>query len=167
MGTSWLVNKTDKAGVIKVIIADLPGRRTIAHSVKGNTLWVVHSFYQNGELKHKEIVCYRLSKDRQSGQWGWKEIPEGFYPFYYDCPLKFLDLAPTTYLVWREKVREYWKDQSRKIVVGETYHTVGLHCPTIFTVEEVRRRTYIGRGENGSRYALQRKHIGAKHEENQ
>lgn len=167
MGTSWLMNKTDKSGVVKVIIADIAGRRTIAHSVKGNTLWVVHSLYQNGELVRKDIVCYRLSKDRKSGQWGWKDIPECFHPYYYDCPLKFLDLAPTTSLEWREKVRQYWADQSRKIIVGETYRTVGLNFPTIFTVETIRRRTYIGRGENGSRYALQRKHIGVRREENQ
>jgi len=47
---------------------------------------------------------------RNSG-WGHKSMTETCGPYYFDCPLSYLDAAsaPTGHAVeWRQKVREYW-----------------------------------------------------------
>lgn len=39
--------------------------------------------------------------------WGYKTIEEAMGPYYYSCPLAFLDMAAVQSQAWRNKVREY------------------------------------------------------------
>ena len=45
--------------------------------------------------------------ERSDGQWGYKPMEESAHPYYYSCPLEFLDMAPEQCGQWREKVRAY------------------------------------------------------------
>lgn len=41
------------------------------------------------------------------GCWGHKPIEEAMHPFYFSCPLGYLDLAPVACEEWRAVVREH------------------------------------------------------------
>ncbi len=63
-------------------------------------------------VKGRVYVCvYLLDEDPEFG-WGYKDMPESMHPFYYACPLEFLDLLSEPVsedsAAWRRKVREYW-----------------------------------------------------------
>jgi hypothetical protein len=49
------------------------------------------------------IAVFLLEKAR--GEWGYKDLSECEHPYYYGCPLRFLDAAPETCKEWRETVR--------------------------------------------------------------
>ena len=45
--------------------------------------------------------------ERSGGQWGYKPLDESMHPYYYSCPLSYLDLAPEQSAEWRAGVRAY------------------------------------------------------------
>jgi hypothetical protein len=81
------------------------------HAIRGNRLWVL--------AKPKDqppfIILFLLEKC--NGCWGYKDMDETTGPFYYDCPLRFLDQSPEPTDVrhshgdsgrtWRDHVREH------------------------------------------------------------
>ena len=96
----------------------------IDHSVRGNRLWVALRLeYKNGYPDCKYVVLFLLHKHKDG--WGYKDMDESMGPYYYDCPLRLLqvtgDPAPCTAhethdedslcatlssLRWRQQVRE-------------------------------------------------------------
>jgi hypothetical protein len=44
--------------------------------------------------------------------WGYKSMDESMHPYYYSCPLSYLDLAPEQCAEWRQKVREYHRQRA-------------------------------------------------------
>ena len=89
------------------------GGKFLAHSVRGNTLFAVLQPYKVGEPERVEdriIIVFLLRKDRGAG-WGYKDMDETMNPYYYNCPLKFLELAPHAHgqysEEWRAGVRAY------------------------------------------------------------
>jgi len=81
--------------------------RTLASAVRGNTLWCLHESKRNGEAL-RFIGCYRFG--RHQGWWGYKAMDETMGPYYYDCPIEYLDAASPAQnsmaAVWRAQVRE-------------------------------------------------------------
>ncbi|EKQ6357295.1 hypothetical protein QOZ62_13270 [Pseudomonas aeruginosa] len=88
--------------------------RVIAHTLRGNVLWSVT------EVKAKaEGVCPDLAPgesmryircdllQRSGGEWGHKAMDESMAPYYYSCPLRYLDMAKELSPSWREKVRAH------------------------------------------------------------
>lgn len=55
------------------------------------------------------IVLFHLS--RAGGLHGYKDFCERMHPYYYDCPLEYLDLAPETNADWRRCVRAYHRGE--------------------------------------------------------
>ena len=45
--------------------------------------------------------------ERSGGQWGYKPLDESMHPYYYTCPLSYLDLAPEQSADWRAGVRAF------------------------------------------------------------
>lgn len=41
------------------------------------------------------------------GKWGYKPLEESMHPYYFDCPLAFLEMAPVRCQAWRDAVRKY------------------------------------------------------------
>jgi hypothetical protein len=98
--------------------------RVIAHrevNKPGETpvLYVVREFFSEALQKrvggYIEVVL--LDKQTKSkvcdwSGWGYKRMGEDEHPYYYDCPLEFLDLIPTdnaSALDWRDRVRQAQK----------------------------------------------------------
>lgn len=50
----------------------------------------------------------------QAGAWGYKDMEESCGPYYYSCPLGYLDMAPVADEQWRQGVRNYHARQKAK-----------------------------------------------------
>lgn len=60
------------------------------------------------------IVFDLISRLPHANEWGYKPMGESAFPYFYDCPLKFLDMAPVANAEWREEVKKYWQRVSEK-----------------------------------------------------
>ena len=82
--------------------------KCLKHSVKGNELWTI--WERDGK---KSIVLFLLAKSE--GNWGYKDMDEAMNPYYYKCPLKFLNEVPVVNQEWRDKVIEYFNNKKTQI----------------------------------------------------
>jgi len=109
--------------------------RTIAHCLRGNVLWSVleitakvdglkmdESVLSVGQSK-RFIACNLLARESGCG-WGYKDMIERMHPFYYTCPLIYLEMVPVACREWREKVYEYH---------GKPPQMAGLRMPEIMS----------------------------------
>lgn len=95
-------------------------------------LWTVQEISpENKESPaYRLIVCYLIGYDRGSGLYGYRDLGETDGPFYYSCPLSFLDMAPEpegeNVKEWRENVRRFHADMAdnarrfKTLKIGET-----------------------------------------------
>jgi len=88
--------------------------RIIAHTLRGNVLWSVTEVTAKTEGVHSDLApgesiryirCDLLQ--RRDGEWGYKAMDESMAPYYYSCPLRYLDMAKELSPAWREKVRAH------------------------------------------------------------
>lgn len=90
----------------------------LAHCYRGGVfsgvLWSVweRTFEKSGqqvEQPQRWIVCDLLRY--VDGEWGYKDMEESMHPYFYSCPLKYLDLVPIEqyggHAEWRDLVRQY------------------------------------------------------------
>lgn len=75
--------------------------RVTAAALVGSTLWTL----EKREGEPVEIGCHLLTMDGEG--LGHKSLGECMYPYYFDCPLEFLEVAPVACEKWRERVRAY------------------------------------------------------------
>ncbi len=63
------------------------------------------------------IGCDLLQSQRDYG-WGYKDLEESMHPYFYSCPLKYLDLVPLDEYggnaEWRDLVRSWHSRQAEK-----------------------------------------------------
>lgn len=110
MGWTFIPSITDKADMVSYRIRRQENDKfiwnTIAHSLRGNVLWMVVQRYskETGEVIHY-ILCNLLQKERNSG-WGYKEMSESEGPMYYSCPIKFFKMVPVPPNDWAKEWRE-------------------------------------------------------------
>lgn len=90
----------------------------LAKALKGSVLWTVAEGAKESGEKVTYIGCYLISK--HGNEWGYKPMDESMHPYYYSCPLKFLEMAPEACPEWRAKVREFHARAARKFAVGDT-----------------------------------------------
>lgn len=136
---------------------------TLKHAVRGNTLWRVACRRDKSTgVEERQIACDRLSQS--DGDWGYKDMAECEHPYYYDCPLRFLDIAPVANQEWRDKVRLYHKRARRIIQPGKMYELIGSSIPNI-TIAWIEPRRIIGR-YNGTLYKVKTSMIGDEIETN-
>jgi len=92
----------------------------IDHALNGKVLWTVVrvTAKQVGvmNLAVGESICYIGCDVLESAglEWGYKSLDESVHPYYYSCPLRYLDMAPERCPKWRENVRAYhaWQSQA-------------------------------------------------------
>ena len=90
----------------------------LAHCYRGGVfsgvLWSVweRSFIKDGqpvEQPQRWIVCNLLRYE--GGEWCYKEIDESMHPYFYSCPLSYLNLVPIEQLggnaQWRSLVNQF------------------------------------------------------------
>lgn len=106
----WLYGWSCRKNLIDHLVRD-NGLRTVAYCLKGNNLWAVH------EHEGKRWICLYLIRGRNDHNgWGYKELDETMHPYYYNCPLSYLDMCEEieSSREWRAAVREWHADQAAK-----------------------------------------------------
>lgn len=138
---------------------------TIEHTCTGNILWyVVEQTKETGE-QEKYINCALLSG--KDGDWGYKGMSASMHPFYYSCPLKYLEMVPEECAEWRAKVREYWqgkanaRKKSAELTPGQNVTLPEGWTVRNFTLKEKRKQTWMAYGSDGRLYRLPLKAIQA------
>lgn len=104
--------------------------KTVAKFASGNHLWVVHE-----DRKGERFIVLYLLQNQQGYGWGYKDIDESMGPYYYSCPLKFLELAPkAANAEWREEVRKYHarRANAKGVKLGDTLILIkGCKVPSV------------------------------------
>jgi len=145
---------------------DVEKSTTLAHSCAGNILWSVIERV-NSETGNKErfIACTILKTGGSWDDWGYKGLDESMHPYYYSCPLKYLDLAPVANAEWRAKVIEYWqgrKDARAKnatLIAGSKITLPEGWTVRNFTLKARVKNTWTAYGSDGRLYRLPLKAI--------
>ena len=114
----WYFSPQSRSELIAELITTQETERTSvkvnAHALRGNVLWSVTQVTAKADGVHRDLApgqslryirCDLLQ--RSGGQWGYKPLDESMHPYYYSCPLSYLDLAPEQSADWRAGVRAY------------------------------------------------------------
>lgn len=113
-----------KADAVAEVIApcsgeDGAGEKTIAHCVRGNSVYAVRE-YTKGDKTIRYVMVALLAKSKGFG-WGYKAMEEASGPYYYACPVSYLDMCTEPVneysAKWRDKVRA--RAALRKVSVGD------------------------------------------------
>ncbi len=73
------------------LIEELLGPRhheTVAHTVIDNRLWCVKRYLRDGQ--ERKYIALFLLEAFGAHEYGYKDMDETVHPYYYDCPLEFL-----------------------------------------------------------------------------
>lgn len=138
---------------------------TLAHAIRGNCLWMVKEVTAkkaNTTERFIELDLMQKNGSIPGCAWGYKDMEEAMGPYYYSCPLSYLDMAPETCPRWREGVREHAKDTSRKLELGATY---GMRNCNLASIRISSLRPLRGYGSDGRLYRFSRRQIGDKIED--
>lgn len=137
--------------------------RTLRHCCKGNVLYALHESVKPDGSSTKWIGVYLMGK-HGGNDWGYKDMDETMGPYYYNCPVKYLDEAdePANECAanWRAEVRRRAAERaSKRPRVGEYWKLRdGCRPPTV-RVTSVRPL----RGESsGISYRLPRKYLDCR-----
>lgn len=134
--------------------------RTLRKCFRGNTMYALHESGPEGETK-KWIGVYLLQ--RSDIGWGYKPMDETMHPYYFDCPVSYLDAAdePASEDArkWREEVRARAAARAaKKPKVGETWSLRGCRIDSVRITELKPLRGYHG----GTLYRIKRSLLGEK-----
>ncbi len=143
-----------RADIIAYVTKDTERTKCLAKATRGNVLWAV--FEQAGVEPERYIACFLLSSLKGFG-WGYKAIDESMHPYYYSCPVSFLEMAPVACQAWRDTVLAEAAKAKRKLTVG-VWYTLPGRKPNRVRVESL--KPLRGRGEDGLLYRVSRKIIG-------
>jgi len=104
--------------------------RTLRHCLRDNVLWALVEVERYGAEpsdSKRYIACYLLQ--RGDNGWGYKPMSESMHPYYYSCPLSYLNACPETNRDWRAEVRSrHQKKHLRRKVIHEAISRMGTHC---------------------------------------
>ncbi|MDR2128031.1 MAG: hypothetical protein LBP52_03055 [Burkholderiaceae bacterium] len=114
----WFFSSQSRSDLIHELIqpeeTERASVKVIAHALRGNVLWSVVELTAKAEGVHRHLTpgqslryirCDLLK--RSGSEWGYKPLDESMHPYYYSCPLSYLDLAPQQSRQWRDGVRAY------------------------------------------------------------
>lgn len=88
--------------------------QALRHESGRDVLWTVeeHIRYTEPVQRTTHIGCYLLARDRNG--WDYKPMDESMAPYYYSCPLEYLDMAPEVHREWRQKVMPFQLQESKR-----------------------------------------------------
>jgi hypothetical protein len=110
---------------IAELIKDSENHKTIAHCLRGFTLWTVAETPAG-----RYIGCFLLRNGGDSHGWGYKPMDESMGPCEVNCPLGYLEMVPDPggfATEWRKNVGQYHARVNRKLTVGETIKLTNGH----------------------------------------
>lgn len=166
MGWDFTQGASKKNIIDQIIRSSGGGGHCIAHCVRGNCLWTVFEESEGEpDTRLRQIVLFLLGASK--GDWGYKDMTESMHPYYYSCPLKYLDMVkqPTgeDSARWRENVRALAARKAVKLAVGSKVKLIPncrvagdpVEMVTIVSVKPLRAVC----APNGMPVNLRRRHI--------
>ncbi|MFP9024350.1 hypothetical protein ACLI38_26285, partial [Pseudomonas aeruginosa] len=100
-----LLSQTSTFSCITAVLANSCSCNELCTGVKRT--FPLAGFYLGKPAGHSITMIELHLLDCSAGQWGYKTIPEKAGPFYYGCPLEFLDLAhDETNQEWRDRLTQ-------------------------------------------------------------
>jgi len=113
----WYYSRQTRDQLIRELIQPKENERAlsevIAHALRDDVLWSVVRVTSKqagvSNLTVGESTTFILCDLLQGSgsEWGYKPLSESMHPYYYSCPLHYLDMAPEQCREWREGVRAY------------------------------------------------------------
>ena len=113
----WTFVRRTRDQLIRELLAPQASERAccdvIDYTLDGDVLWTVVRITARqagvmglaaGESVF-HIGCHLL--ESAGGHWGYKSLDESVHPYYYACPLRYLDMAPVRSPEWRERVHRF------------------------------------------------------------
>lgn len=157
----WLFKQGyDKTSLIQHLVKPEENEQrrweTLAHCVRGNVLWSVISITEKQANRSLRIIaCHLLASHGDGYGWGYKDMDESMHPYYYSCPLKYLEMVPdVANESWRQGVRDYHR--LRNVNVGQKVALIGTTIPWVNIVS---CRPLIGE-HDGIRYRVPQRLLG-------
>lgn len=132
--SGWYSRKEMIDHVTKPWVTDTQATEVIAKKFYGNHLWCVfeRTFPRVvGDRQSERFIVLFLMQRFGKGDWGYKDMSEDMGPYFYSCPLSFLDMTPdpregkpSEYgfngcSTWREAVHNWHARRNQKIEVGQ------------------------------------------------
>ena len=102
----WYSNRGNRKYVIEQLTAGNNRTKCIRHCYRGNAFTGVLWQVWECDIIPKTFITVDILEYR-NGQWYNKPVDESMGPYYYSCPLAYLDLASVENPAWRESVKEY------------------------------------------------------------
>lgn len=121
-------------------------RHCLRHCLSGNILWTVWEIRRAGVAPFRYIGCDLLAWDKGCSGWGYKDLCEEMQPFYYSCPLAYLDMVPPAAPAWREQVRAWHAAHSRTLAAGDILTLSGLSITEAVVVRRIHRTWIVESG---------------------
>jgi len=120
----WYFSRQTRDQLISELIEPQESERArsevLAHTLRSNVLWWVVrvTAKQAGVLdlavgESTTFIRCDLLKG-SGGEWGYKPMDESMHPYYYSCPLRYLEMAPVRSAEWREEVRAHHEQRRAK-----------------------------------------------------
>jgi hypothetical protein len=151
----FLITKQSKAELVAELKRNYS---TITEwSLVGNHLWGLYpvTTTHGGKFAIGDLVIHLfLIKSFGDGGYGYKCLSESARPYYYTCPLKFLDKAVELSADWRNDVRTHHKTKAerasamKRIKVGDT---ITLRNTTLKSVRVIALKPMLGIDETNNR----------------
>ena len=108
----------NKQALVKHCVEDFqsaPNTVVLGYKVVGSVLYVACKYFSKSQNRTVTCIGVYLLKHDGSGRnycnWGYKDMDESSHPYYYDCPLKLLDITEDMMpdsenaRTWRAEVR--------------------------------------------------------------
>lgn len=140
--------------------------RTLRHCCRGNVLYALHESVAPDGTSTRWIGVSLMQ--RYGDSWGYKDLSENEHPYYYNCPVSYLDEAGETSnehaKEWRKACRENAAKKAAQTAkrpqVGETWSCHGAVCKKI-RIHEVRGRRIVAVDlAGGGLYRIPKKLLG-------
>lgn len=97
---------SDQAELVKELEdPGLWGGRVLETHLAGHEHWMLI------EEHGRPIILVNLL-DQMYGRWGYKTLDEQMGPYYYQCPVEWLERAPVANEAWRARVRKAQKAEA-------------------------------------------------------
>jgi hypothetical protein len=107
-----------RADMVRHLNADLPEfSKLIKARTVGNNHWQAIEYINAAGENVRYIALALIRHSREAGGYGYKSMDETSGPYYYNCPLNFLEglSSPIGYAAdWREKVRAYHAEKKSR-----------------------------------------------------
>lgn len=114
----WTFSRQSQSDLIQKLVraqeTEQACLKVITHTLCDDVLWSVAEITakQDGvfpNLAPGQTLRFIRCDLLQGGgsEWGHKPLEEAMHPYYYSCPLSYLDMAPEQSREWRKGVRAY------------------------------------------------------------